>query len=107
MNELLGSVSEFDLRMDEIKLALKKCREQEYAVEPVREAANLIVDYIEWTTDTELQEALLAMLARLKERRAEAKRLEDEQNEKLGGLPAGHLAAVIQLFQKLVGFFTN
>ena len=85
MNELLGSVSEFDLRMDEIKLALKKCREQEYAVEPVREAANLIVDYIEWTTDTELQEALLAMLARLKERRAEAKRLEDEQNEKLGG----------------------
>jgi hypothetical protein len=83
--QFVSSVDEFDLRMDEIKLALKKCREQEYALAPVKAAANLIVDYIEWTTDTDLQDALLAILTKLKERRAEAARLEEEQTEKLRG----------------------
>ncbi len=80
--QFVSSVDEFDLRMDEIKLALKKCREQEYALAPVKAAANLIVDYIEWTTDTDLQDALLAILTKLKERRAEVTRMERRINQK-------------------------
>lgn len=85
MEEFVSSVDEFDLRMDEIRLALKKCRDEQYALAPVKEAANLIVEYIEWTTDPDLQEALWQMLTRLKERRAEAKLIEDREDDLLGG----------------------
>ena len=85
MEDFVASVNEFDLRMDEIRLALKKCRDEQYALAPVKEAAGLIVEYIERTTDPELQEALYSMLEKLKARRAEAKLIEDREDDLLGG----------------------
>lgn len=92
-------VDEVEMRLDEIKVALKRCRIEGYSLKSVKEAMSLIVALIEDTKDVELQNSLMATLEKLKEKRKQAKELEDEEKKKRGTKPAtgGDLAQVFPL----------
>lgn len=95
------AVNDTEIRLDEIKLALKRCRMEGYSLNSVKQAMTLISSLIEDTTDIELQNSLLATMQKLKEKRRQAKELEDEEKRKRGTKPAtgGDLAQVFPLVQ--------
>ena len=101
MDFLSMAVNDTEIRLDEIKLALKRCRMEGYSLNSVKQAMTLISSLIEDTTDIELQNSLLATMQKLKEKRRQAKELEDEEKRKRGTKPAtgGDLAQVFPLVQ--------
>ena len=58
MSDFGLGIDENQLRMDEITVALKKCKESGYALEPVKHAATLVLELRERVTSDEDKAAL-------------------------------------------------
>lgn len=83
MGELDLKIDDVEISLDEIRLALNECKIAGYTLEPVKNAMLLIQELIARTNDIALQDDLIAILEKLKEKRASKKALEDEEKKKI------------------------